>query len=190
MHKFFIVSLSVLFISTPVAAAENLNSQLIKAVCRQQWWRAVRVVDRMTAESEPQYRKQLLAYRTRLVRIARSRVSVMSPECGRDGLPRSGLPGIQLTPSQYRPPEWCLTRTILTWWSLPSKFIDDGVAIALCQPIQKGDRLFSPNPKQVTLHQYRCPRMPQSVHQGCIYKLHTDAWFQKVSLWERFPLPI
>jgi hypothetical protein len=105
MHKFFIVSLSVLFISTPVAAAETLNSQLIKAVCRQQWWRAVRVVDRMTAVSEPQYRKQLRAYRTRLVRIAQSRVSVMSPECGRDGLPRSGLPGIQLTPSQYRPPE-------------------------------------------------------------------------------------
>jgi hypothetical protein len=105
MHKFFIVSLSALFISTPAMAAENLNSQLVKVVCRQQWWQAVRVVDRMTAESEPQYRKQLRAYRTRLVRIARSRVPTMSPDCARDSLPRSGLPNVQLAPSQFRPPE-------------------------------------------------------------------------------------
>jgi hypothetical protein len=105
MHKFFIVSLSALFISTPAVAAETLNSQLINAVCRQQWWGAIRVVDRMAAVSEPQYRKQLRAYRTRLVRIARSRVRAMSPECARDGIPRSGLPNIELAPSQFRPPE-------------------------------------------------------------------------------------
>jgi hypothetical protein len=105
MHKFFIVSLSALFISTPAVAAENLNSQLLTAVCRQQWWRAIRVVDRMTAVSEPQYRKQLRVYRTRLVRIARFGVPALSSDCASDGLPRSGLPDIQLTPSQYRPPE-------------------------------------------------------------------------------------
>jgi hypothetical protein len=105
MRKFFIVSLSALFISTPAVAAENLNSQLVKAVCNQQWWRAVRVVDRMATVSEPQYRKQLRAYRTRLVSIARSKVRAMSPDCGRDGLPRSGLPNIELAPSQFRPPE-------------------------------------------------------------------------------------
>ncbi len=105
MHKFFIVSLSALFISTPAMAAENLNSQLVKAVCRQQWWKAVRVVDRMAAVYEPQHRNQLQAYRTRLVRIARSRVLAISPDCARDSLPRSGLPNVQLAPSQFRPPE-------------------------------------------------------------------------------------
>lgn len=104
MHKFIIVSLSALFISTPAIAAENLNSQLVKAVCRQQWWQAIRVVDRMALVSEPYYRKPLRAYRTRLVRIARSGVPALSPDCGRDGLPRSGLPTIQLKPSEFRPP--------------------------------------------------------------------------------------
>ncbi|MEW6494689.1 MAG: hypothetical protein AB1589_19560 [Cyanobacteriota bacterium] len=105
MHKFFVVSLSALFISMPAVAAEDLNTQLAKAVCRQQWWQAVRVVDRMAAKSEPQYRKPLRAYRNRLVRIARAGVPAMSPGCGRDGLPRSGLPSLQLTPSQFKPPE-------------------------------------------------------------------------------------
>jgi hypothetical protein len=105
MHKFLIVSLSALLISTPAIAAETLNSQLFKAVCRQQWWKAVRVVDRMAVVSEPQYRKQLRAYRTRLVRIARSGAPAMSPDCARDGLPRSGIPNIQLAPSEFRPPE-------------------------------------------------------------------------------------
>ena len=105
MHKFFIVTLSALFISTPAVAAETLNSQLVKAVCRQQWWQAIRVVDRMAVVSEPKYRKQLGAYRTRLVRIARSGVPAMSPDCARDGLPRSGIPNIQLKPSEFRPPE-------------------------------------------------------------------------------------
>jgi hypothetical protein len=104
MHKFIIVSLSALFISTPAIAAENLNSQLVKAICRQQWWQAIRVVDRMAAVSEPYYRKPLRAYRSRLVRIARSGVPALSPDCGRDGFPRSGLPTIQLKPSEFRPP--------------------------------------------------------------------------------------
>ncbi len=104
MHQFLIVFLSALFISTPAVAAENLNAQLVKAVCRQQWWQAIRVVDRMAAVSEPYYRKPLRAYRTRLVRIARSGVPALSPDCGRDGLPRSGLPMIQLKPSEFRPP--------------------------------------------------------------------------------------
>ena len=104
-YKFFIVSLSALFISTPAVAAENLNSQLVKAVCRQEWWRAIRVVDRMAVVSERQYRKPLRAYRSRLVRIARSGVPAMSPDCARDGLPRSGIPNIQLAPSEFRPPE-------------------------------------------------------------------------------------
>ncbi len=99
------MSLSALFISTPVVAAENLNSQLVKAVCRQQWWQAVRVVDRMAAVYKPQYRNQLRAYRTRLIRIAKSRVPAVSAECARDGLPQSGIPNIQLTPSQFLPPE-------------------------------------------------------------------------------------
>ena len=104
-YKFFIASLSVLFISTPAVPAETLNSQLVTAVCRQQWWKAIRVVDRMAVVSEPQYRKPLRAYRNRLVRIARSGVPAMSPDCGRDGLPRSGLPNIQLKPSEFRPPD-------------------------------------------------------------------------------------
>jgi len=104
-YKLFIVSLWALLISTPAVAAETLNSQLVKAVCRQEWWRAIRVVDRMAVVSEPQYRKPLRAYRNRLVRIAQSRVPAMSPDCARDGLPRSGIPNIQLTPSEFRPPE-------------------------------------------------------------------------------------
>lgn len=104
-YKLFIVYLSALFISTPAVAAETLNSQLVKAVCRQEWWKAIRVVDRMAVVSEPQYRKPLRAYRYRLVRIARSGVPAMSPDCGTDGLPRSGLPNIQLKPSEFRPPE-------------------------------------------------------------------------------------
>lgn len=105
MHKFFLVSLSGLLISTPVLAAENLNVQLAKAVCGQQWWRAVRVVDKMAAVYEPQYRNQLRAYRTRLVRIAQSRVQAMNPDCARASVPPSGLPNIQLAPSEFRPPE-------------------------------------------------------------------------------------
>lgn len=103
--KFFLVSLSALFIYTPAVAAETLNSQLVKAVCRQEWWKAIRVVDRMAVVSEPQYRKPLRAYRNRLVRIARSGAPAMSPDCAGDGLPRSGIPNIQLTPSEFRPPE-------------------------------------------------------------------------------------
>ena len=103
--KFFLVSLSALLISTPAAAAETLNSQLVKAVCRQEWWTAIRVVDRMAVVSEPQYRKPLRAYRNRLVRIAQSRVPAMSPDCARDSLPRSGLPNVQLAPAQFRPPD-------------------------------------------------------------------------------------
>lgn len=104
-YKLFIVSLSALLISTPGMATETLNSQLVKAVCRQEWWRAVRVVDRMVVVSEPQYRKRLRAYRHRLIGIARSRVPAMSPDCARDGLPRSGIPNLQLAPSEFRPPE-------------------------------------------------------------------------------------
>lgn len=99
------MSLSALFVSTPVLAAENLNSQLFNAVCRQQWWRAVRVVDKMAVVYEPQYRNQLRAYRTRLVRIAQSRVQAMNPDCARASVPPSGLPNIQLAPSEFRPPE-------------------------------------------------------------------------------------
>ncbi len=100
MHKLLILSLSAWFISTPALAAENLNSQLSSAVCRQQWSRAIRVVDRM-ATTYPEYRSELRSYRTRLVRIARSRVPAKSPDCAGDGLPRSGIPNLQLKPSEF-----------------------------------------------------------------------------------------
>jgi hypothetical protein len=105
MQKFCIVSLSALFIATPAIAAENFNAQLAKAVCRQQWWRAVRVIDKMTNASEPQFRRQLRSYRTRLVRIAQSGAPARSPVCASDGLPRSGLPDIQLNPASFPPPQ-------------------------------------------------------------------------------------
>jgi hypothetical protein len=75
-----LVGFSVLGFASPVFAQPDLNSQLLSAVCDENWNMAIRVVGRMQV-AYPDSASELAEYRRRLNAISRSGERVRSVSC-------------------------------------------------------------------------------------------------------------
>jgi hypothetical protein len=60
----------------PSLAQSNLNTQLNRALCTQDWGRAIQIIDQMKKVAGPQYASQLTLYRGQLEAIARENVRI------------------------------------------------------------------------------------------------------------------